>query len=59
MVPINFVSDHIETLVEIDRLYLPLAEELGISHCHRAPALNTHPTFIRALAAACVSSVGD
>ena len=49
MVPISFVSDHIETLVEIDKLYQPLAEELGILHCHRASALNTHPTFIQAL----------
>jgi ferrochelatase len=50
IVPISFVSDHVETLVEIDRLYLPLAEALNIPHCHRAPALNTRPAFIRALA---------
>jgi ferrochelatase len=47
---ISFVSDHVETLVEIDKLYLPLAESLNIHHCHRAPALNTSPTFISALA---------
>jgi ferrochelatase len=51
MIAISFVSDHIETLVEIDKLYQPLATELGIPHCHRAPALNTHPTFIQTLAA--------
>lgn len=50
LVPISFVSDHVETLVEIDRLYIPLANELGIQHCHRAPSLNTSPTFIQALA---------
>jgi ferrochelatase len=58
MVAISFVSDHIETLVEIDKLYLPLATELGIPHCHRAPALNTHPTFIKMLAA-CVMTELD
>jgi ferrochelatase len=50
LVPISFVSDHVETLVEIDRQYLPFAESLKIPHCHRAPALNTRPLFIEALA---------
>lgn len=50
MVAISFVSDHIETLVEIDQLYLPLAKKLNITHCYRAPALNTRPAFISALA---------
>jgi ferrochelatase len=50
MVAISFVSDHVETLVEIDRLYIPMANELEIKHCHRAPALNTNDAFIQALA---------
>ena len=50
MIAISFVSDHVETLVEIDRLYIPMANELEIKHCHRAPALNTNAAFIRALA---------
>jgi ferrochelatase len=50
LVPISFVSDHVETLVEIDRQYLPFADELKIPHCHRAPSLNTRPLFIQALA---------
>lgn len=50
MIAISFVSDHVETLVEIDRMFIPIANELEITHCHRAPALNTNPTFIRALA---------
>ena len=50
IVAISFVSDHVETLVEIDLQYLPLAAELKIPHCYRAPALNTRPSFIRALA---------
>lgn len=50
LVPISFVTDHVETLVEIDRQYIPLANELGMKHCHRAPALNSRPAFISALA---------
>ena len=50
LVAISFVSDHVETLVEIDNEYITLAHELGIEHCYRAPALNMHPTFIRSLA---------
>jgi protoporphyrin/coproporphyrin ferrochelatase len=49
MVPISFVSDHLETLYEIDMLYLPLGDELGIPHCHRAKALNNTPNFINTL----------
>ncbi len=50
MAAVSFVSDHVETLVEIDKQYIPLGESLQITHCHRAPALNTHPIFIKALA---------
>jgi ferrochelatase len=50
VVPISFVSEHIETLQEIDMEYRELAEEAGIEHFHRVPALNTHPVFIDDLA---------
>ncbi|MGK7945013.1 MAG: ferrochelatase [Microcystaceae cyanobacterium] len=50
VVPISFVSEHIETLQEIDIEYREIAEEAGIDHFHRVPALNTHPIFINALA---------
>lgn len=50
LVALSFVSDHVETLVEIDRQYIPLANELKIEHCYRAPSLNTNPSFIQALA---------
>ncbi|TBR59998.1 ferrochelatase [Mastigocladus laminosus UU774] len=50
VVPISFVSEHIETLEEIDLEYRELAEEAGIHNFRRVPALNTHPIFIRALA---------
>ncbi len=50
VVPISFVSEHIETLQEIDIEYRELAEEAGIHNFRRVPALNTHPLFIEALA---------
>ncbi len=50
MVPLSFVSDHIETLHEIDQVYRQKARELGIVHFARSPSLNDHPDFIRALA---------
>lgn len=50
VVPISFVSEHIETLQEIDMEYREVAEEEGIEHFHRVPALNTHPLFIQDLA---------
>lgn len=46
VVPISFVSEHIETLQEIDIEYREIAEEAGIEHFVRVPALNTHPGFI-------------
>ncbi|MFQ4143124.1 ferrochelatase [Chlorogloeopsis sp. ULAP02] len=50
VVPISFVSEHIETLEEIDLEYREIAEEAGIHNFRRVPALNTHPVFIKALA---------
>ncbi len=32
-----------------DEEYIPLAHELGIQHCYRAPSLNTNASFIQAL----------
>lgn len=46
-VAVSFVSDHVETLYEIDILYRRLAEGLGIE-LKRAPALNAHPKLIAA-----------
>jgi ferrochelatase len=50
VVPISFVSEHIETLEEIDLEYREIAEESGIHHFLRVPALDTDPTFITGLA---------
>jgi protoporphyrin/coproporphyrin ferrochelatase len=48
--PIAFVSEHIETLVELDHEYGELAETLGCPSYVRAPALGVEPLFIDALA---------
>jgi len=50
VIPISFVSDHIETLQEIDIAYRELARKSGIRSFHRAPSLNLDPKFIDALA---------
>jgi ferrochelatase len=50
VVPVAFVSDHIETLQEIDLLYRDVALGAGIQEFRRAPALNDRPAFITALA---------
>ncbi len=49
VVAISFVSDHIETLIEIDEQFREFAEKLGIPRFRRAPALNVRPDFITAL----------
>lgn len=59
VIPISFVSDHIETLQEIDILYRKLAEELGINQFQRTPALNLCPKFIEALASIAIKSLND
>ena len=50
VVPISFVSEHIETLYELDILYQKVAKDAGIPNFKRVPALNSDPLFIRALA---------
>ncbi|MHC4471620.1 MAG: ferrochelatase [Planctomycetota bacterium] len=49
-VPVAFVSDHIETLQEIDLLYAGEAREAGIETFRRSESLNDSPTFLEALA---------
>ena len=48
--PIAFVSEHIETLVELDIEYAQLAARQGAPYYIRAPALGAAPRFIDALA---------
>ncbi|MGR3274766.1 ferrochelatase [Acaryochloris marina NIES-2412] len=49
VVPISFISEHIETLQEIDMEYRHLALESGIENFRRMPAVNIHPDFINTL----------
>jgi len=50
VVPIAFVSEHSETLVELDVEYREEAEEFGVPAYFRSPAQNSDPGFIGALA---------
>jgi ferrochelatase len=48
--PIAFVSEHSETLVELDIEYAHLAAASGVAHYVRVPTVGTHPEFIEGLA---------
>jgi len=50
VVPIAFVSDHIETLVELDIENRHIAEHAGVKTYVRARVANDDPAFIAALA---------
>jgi ferrochelatase len=50
VVPLSFVSDHIETLYEIDIQYAKEARALGIENFRRSPSLNDSSLFIECLA---------
>lgn len=49
VVPVAFVSEHSETLVELDIEYRKLAIESGVADYIRVPTVRTHPAFIGAL----------
>jgi len=50
--PVAFVSEHIETLVELDIEYAELAHELGVAPYLRSPAVGVAAPFIETLAEA-------
>jgi ferrochelatase len=50
VVPISFVSEHSETLVELDITMKNLAIEKGCPYYARVPTVGTHPLFIIGLA---------
>ena len=50
IVPVAFVSEHSETLVELDIEYKKLAEKNGCSFYKRVPALGVEENFIKGLA---------
>ena len=53
VVPISFVSEHSETLVELDIEYKELANENGLDHYFRVKTLGIDDLFIEALAEIC------
>ena len=59
VVPISFVSEHIETLEEIDIEYREIAEQAGIETFARVPAPDTDPAFIQALADIVLKALSD
>ncbi|HYY68699.1 MAG TPA: ferrochelatase [Terriglobales bacterium] len=58
VVPISFVSDHVETLGEIDHVARELAARLGIRRFEMTPGLNDSPAFIQALADLVLQAAG-
>lgn len=59
VVPISFVSEHSETLVELDLTYRALAEKAGVPAYHRARTVGTAPGFIDALRQLVVRAVAS
>jgi ferrochelatase len=51
VLPIAFVSEHSETLVELDIEYRNMAKDMSIPYYGRVPAIGTHPSFILGLEA--------
>jgi ferrochelatase len=56
LVPVAFVSEHSETLVELDIEYRKLATEHGAGIYVRVPVVGTHPAFIAGLARSVASA---
>jgi ferrochelatase len=57
--PIAFVSEHSETLVELDIEYAHLAKVAGVPVYRRVPALACHPLFIAGLAKVVGDALAD
>jgi ferrochelatase len=58
VIPISFVTDHVETLAEIDIEARHLAYQIGLGQFELMPALNDSPAFIRALAELVLAQAG-
>lgn len=59
VVPISFVSEHSETLVELDIDYKNFATQIGLQHYLRVPALNMDGHYIRALKEICLNAASS
>lgn len=57
--PHAFVSEHVETLVEIEMEYRHLAEKIGIPAFERVPTVSEHPKFIDALSRIVLNSLSS
>lgn len=57
VLPIAFVSEHSETLVELDIEYKHLAERVGVKTYVRVPTVGTHDDFIGGLADVVVAAL--
>ena len=57
--PVAFVSEHVETLVELDRDYAELADRHGCDVYLRARTVGTEPVFIDALAGVAIRALGQ
>lgn len=55
LIPVAFVSEHSETLVELDVEYKEIADHHHVPHYHRVPTLSVHPHYIQALAQMCLN----
>ncbi|MEQ9489996.1 MAG: ferrochelatase [Alphaproteobacteria bacterium] len=59
VVPVAFVSEHSETLVELDIEYGELAEEAGVPGYYRTPTVSVRPAFIDGLARLVRGAIGQ
>ena len=59
IIPISFVSDHVETLGEINHEAREAAEKLGVERFEMSAGLNASPKFIEALADLVSRAVGQ
>src|SRR5271154_6233003 len=59
IVPVAFVSDHVETLGEIDHEARDEARRLGIPHFEMSSGLNDSPKFISALGQLVLQALGE
>ena len=59
VIPISFVSDHVETLGEIDHCARAEARRLGIERFAMTQGLNDSPKFIEALAESVLAAIGE
>jgi len=57
VMPLSFVSEHIETLFELDIEYQAKAKTLGVGRYLRVPTLGVDPTFIKCLTQATLKAL--